>query len=372
MSFGLRILAAVTDAYGGRGGIAQYNRHLFNAICKDTRVERLVVLPRLVPNAPEDLPPNLQYIVAAAGSWMKYALQIFRQVLRAGSFDIVVCSHLNLLPLAALAACRFRAKLVLIIYGVEAWKPPERRINSWLLRYVDEICSISEFTRDRMQSWYTRLPPTFLLPNAFDPAIFSPGPRPDYLISRYKLDGKRVLLILGRMSPEERLKGFDEMLAAAPELFRIIPDLALVLAGDGADRPRLEQLARNLGIADRVVFTGYIPEPEKPDLYRLADVFILPSRQEGFGFVLIEAMACGIPSIGSSADGSREAMLNGRLGPVIDPCRPQQIVDAVRDSIRQPRRVPAELAYFSLEQFERRVSDALTRLSVRTQAATPA
>jgi phosphatidyl-myo-inositol dimannoside synthase len=88
--------------------------------------------------------------------------------------------------------------------------------------------------------------------------------------------------------------------------------------------------------------------------------------------VLIEAMACGIPSIGSSADGSREAMLNGRLGPVIDPCRPQQIVDAVRDSIRQPRRVPAELAYFSLEQFERRVSDALTRLSVRTQAATPA
>ena len=366
MSSGLRILATVTDAFGGRGGIAQYNRHLLQALCKDSRVGSLVVLPRLVPDRPTSIPENLEYVNDAAGGWARYAYQLVRRLVQRDSFDIVICSHLNLLPLAALTAARFRSKLILVIYGIEAWSPQRQRITGWLLRYVDAICSISETTRGRMQAWYARmLPPTFLLPNAFDPGAFAPGPKPNYLIARYGLQQRRNLLILGRMSPSERLKGFDEILEATPDLIRNLPDLAIVLAGDGADRPRLEQKAKDLGIADRIVFTGHVPENEKADLYRLADVFILPSRQEGFGFVLIEAMACGIPSIGSLADGSKEAMLNGKLGLVIDPTCRSEIVSAVCHAMKQPRCVPDALGYFTLDRFEQRVSEALTNFMVQ-------
>lgn len=370
MSSDLRILATVTDAFGGRGGIAQYNRHLLHALCRDARVGTIVVLPRLVPDATGPVPGKIEFTTSSAGGWLRYAVALLRRLIGRESFDMVICGHINLLPLAALAALRYRAPLVLVVYGVEVWQRPRRRINNWLLRSVDAICSISATTRDRMQSWYPRmLPPTVLLPNAFDPQVFQPGPKPEFLVRRYGLAQRPTLLIFGRMSPTERLKGFDETLEATSDLLLRIPDLMVILAGDGLDRPRLEQKAASLGIEKHVIFTGLVPEHEKADLYRLADVFILPSQQEGFGFVLIEAMACGIPSIGSRADGSREAVRDGQLGSLVDPTSRADIVRVVCDAMTQPRRIPDGLNYFSLDRFEQRVSEALSLLVRRRSPA---
>jgi phosphatidylinositol alpha-1,6-mannosyltransferase len=364
MSCGLRILALVPDAFGGRGGIAQYNRHLLHALCADPAVDSVVALPRLLPDPAGPLPPKLQFVTAAAGGWARYAGALASRLLRRGGFDVVVCGHLNLLPLAALAALRYRARLLLVVYGVEAWERPPRRIGGWLLGCVDRVCSISAVTLDRMRAWYPRkLAPASIVPNAFDPAHFTPGPKPAALVDRYALHQRRVLLIFGRMSPTERLKGFDEVLEATPALLARLPDLAVVLAGDGGDRARLEQKARALGISQRVVFTGFVAEAEKADLYRLADAFILPSRQEGFGFVLIEAMACGTPSIGSIADGSREAVLDGEIGLLVDPASSEDIVRAVCEAMTRPRGVPGRLGHFSLAQFESRVSQMLADIA---------
>ena len=79
------------------------------------------------------------------------------------------------------------------------------------------------------------------------------------------------------------------------------------------------------GLSDRVVFAGFIPEAEKADHYRLADAYVMPGRGEGFGFVFLEAMACGIPVVGSRLDGSREALRQGDLGILVDPDRPDDI-----------------------------------------------
>jgi thiamine transport system substrate-binding protein len=285
MSAGVRILVTATDAFGGRGGIAQYNRHLLQALNDDARVGAIVLLQRASADAVERLPPKVHLITAAAGTVARYALEVARALARRDAFDLVVCGHVNLLPFAALAAARFGAPLVLMAYGVEVWRAPARRLSRLLSRRVDGVVSISVTTRDRMLAW---LAPsgrrTFVVPNAFDPAVFAPGPRPAYLVERYRLGGRRTLLILGRMAADEREKGFDEVLEATPLLLERLPDLAVILAGDGDDRPRLERKARDLGVSARIVFTGYVSEAEKADLYRLADVFILPSRQEGFGF----------------------------------------------------------------------------------------
>ena len=96
-----------------------------------------------------------------------------------------------------------------------------------------------------------------------------------------------------------------------PALAADVPDVAYLIAGDGDDRARLEKKAAALGVADRVVFAGYVPEEEKADHYRLADAFVMPGRGEGFGIVYLEALACGVPVVASSLDASREAVRDG-------------------------------------------------------------
>jgi glycosyltransferase involved in cell wall biosynthesis len=133
------------------------------------------------------------------------------------------------------------------------------------------------------------------------------------------------------------------------------PDLAYLVCGDGSDRARLEAKAKQLGIADSVIFTGYVPEEEKVDHYRLADCFLLAGWGEGFGIVLIEAMACGVPAIASNLDASSEAVGDGTLGLVVDPRNREQLFAAVQQALARPKQVPPGLDTFSAQAFEQRI-----------------
>jgi glycosyltransferase involved in cell wall biosynthesis len=83
--------------------------------------------------------------------------------------------------------------------------------------------------------------------------------------------------------------------------------------GRGDDQPRLEKLAADLGVGNRVIFAGFVPTEQLAAHYRLADVYVMPS-QEGFGIVYLEAMACGIPVISGDNDGSADPLDDGKLG----------------------------------------------------------
>ena len=138
------------------------------------------------------------------------------------------------------------------------------------------------------------------------------------------------------------------------------------MAGEGPDRNRLHQKARSLGVGDKVIFTGWIPESEKADHFRLADLYVMPSHGEGFGFVLLEAMACGIPVVASRTDGGREALRNGMLGDLVDPKNREQLVEAVLRGLEKPTgAIPAGLEYFSSDQFEKRVHAMFGQLPFR-------
>jgi glycosyltransferase involved in cell wall biosynthesis len=107
-------------------------------------------------------------------------------------------------------------------------------------------------------------------------------------------------------------------------------------------------------LADRVIFTGFVPEEEKTDCYALADAYVMPSHGEGFGIVLLEAMACGVPTVASKLDGGREALIDGRLGALVDPRNREEIRVATLAALRHPRMRPPGLEYFSYENFTRR------------------
>jgi glycosyltransferase involved in cell wall biosynthesis len=262
----------------------------------------------------------------------------------------VICGHVNLLPIAF-------GHPLLVVHGIEAWK--RRRLA---LSRCRGIVSVSALTRDRLVGWSNYEGPTFVLPNAVHLEQYGVRAKREDLVARYKLEGKRVLLTVGRLDAAERSKGFDEVI----DVLRDLPeDVVYVIAGGGNDATRLQLRARDLGVASRVVFTGLFAEEEKRDLYNLADVYVMPSRGEGFGFVFLEAMACGVPVVGSKLDGGREALLDGKLGALVDPTNPAEIRAAILETLgRGERRVPEGIDYFSFENFEKR-SRAIVAAAIR-------
>jgi phosphatidyl-myo-inositol dimannoside synthase len=356
----LRILLLATDVYGGHGGIALYNRDLAEALSLWPHCEEVVVVPRLMPNAPEPRPPRVTFIERAARGKTAYAKEVGAIIRRRRAFDVVICGHINLMPLARLIAKR----PALMIYGIEAWKPAARLSRS-AIDDLGAVVSISDITLRRFLDWSHAVCPAHLLPNAIRTGDYGIRPRNAELARRFGVDGKRVLLTFGRIVAAERYKGFDEVIDVLPDL---PPDVVYLIAGSGGDAERLKAKARACGVGDRVVFTGYVPEAEKADIYGLADVYVMPSRGEGFGFVLLEAMASGVPVIASRHDGGYEAVRHGELGLVVDPSSHAEIRAAIVELLARnaPRAIPPGLDYFSFAHFVERAHAILETLSLST------
>ncbi|HXG57540.1 MAG TPA: glycosyltransferase family 4 protein [Thermoanaerobaculia bacterium] len=344
----MRVLLLCTDSYGGHGGIALYNRDLAEALASRPDCEEVTVIPRVVRTEPEAVPAKVRFMARAARGPLSYLRALFEA--RRRRPDLVICGHINLLPVAFLVS----KDPLLLLYGIEAWKRPGSAISGRLLHRCRGIVAISRITRDRFLAWSGYAGRMFLLPNAIHPERYGIRPPRQELVARYGLKGKRVILTVGRLAHEERYKGFDEVLEVLPALPE---DVVYVIAGGGSDQPRLEAKAAALGVRERVVFTGYFPEEEKADLYSLADVFVMPSRGEGFGFVFLEALASGLPVIGSRIDGGRDALLDGELGLLVDPANSAEIEAAIRELLaRRERHVPPRLEHFSFEHFTARLA----------------
>src|SRR6185436_2494886 len=169
-----------------------------------------------------------------------------------------------------------------------AWHPARSPLANMLAKKVLWVVSISTTTARKFHAWARPVAQHLrVLPNAIHAEWYGPGEKNPALLRRYALEGKTVLMTLGRLVSAERYKGFDEVLDLMPELVKAVPGIVYLVVGDGSDRSRLEEKARNLGLADRVVFAGQIAEAEKADHYRLADAYVMASRGEGFGFVLL-------------------------------------------------------------------------------------
>ena len=351
----MKLLAFVTDAFGGRGGIAKFNRDLLTALCALPDCEAVIALPRVVREDIGQLPPRLDFRAASAGSKMRFGRHSAAALLERG-LDGVVCGHLNLLPVAMLAARLHRVPLVLIVHGVEAWQPPTRWIARRLVRQVDAVVAVSEFTKARFIAWSGLAPhQVSVIPNCVDLDGYFPGAKRIDLLTRHGLKGRTVMLTVGRLSATERYKGIDEVMNVMPRLIERIPSLAYLVIGEGDDLPRLRARATLLGLGDRVVFGGHVAEREKPDYYRLADVFVMAGRGEGFGIVYLEALACGVPVVASSADASREAVRDGLLGQVVNPDDPGDLIEGILQALDgPPAGLRENLAYFSVERFQKR------------------
>jgi glycosyltransferase involved in cell wall biosynthesis len=142
-----------------------------------------------------------------------------------------------------------------------------------------------------------------------------------------------IALSVGRHVPE---KGYRHLIDAAALLEKTKPGVHWVLVGDGELRGELEGQARRLDLASRVHFTG--SRNDVADLLALADVFVLPSESEGFGRVLVEAMAMARAIVATNVGGIPDIVLDGETGVLVEPADPLALADAVGRLLDDPAR----------------------------------
>jgi phosphatidylinositol alpha-1,6-mannosyltransferase len=323
----LRILALVTDAFGGVGGIAQYNCDFLSALARCDRVCEVVVLPRICTRFVGTLPTAVQQLRPVEGR-LAYSLAALWTAITHQPIDLVFCGHLFMAPLAAVIAKILNFPLWVQVHGIEAWREPST-LQRRSVESATIVSSVSRYTRHRLLKAIGIDPARVkVLPNTVDPQ-FHPGPKPGYLMDRHAAGGKNVLMTVSRLSTLERYKGHDRVIRSLPRVLSQHPDIIYLIVGDGDDRPRLESLAVECGVAKSVQFTGFVPAEELPDYFRLADVFVMPSAAEGFGIVFLQAMATGVRVIAGNRDGSQDALCDGALGALVDPENCEELASAI-------------------------------------------
>ncbi len=164
------------------------------------------------------------------------------------------------------------------------------------------FAAVSESSRQELIDAGIRAP-VHLLPNGVN-------------VSEYRLrpELKSSTPLIGYLGRLKKYKSVDHLLRALPIVIRAVPDTRLLIIGDGDDRHRLEKLAGQLGIADKVEFAGQVDHETKIDLLNRVWCVVNPSPKEGWGLTVIEANACGAPVIAANSPGLRDSVVDGKTG----------------------------------------------------------
>ncbi|ERH12984.1 MAG: glycosyltransferase [halophilic archaeon J07HB67] len=164
-----------------------------------------------------------------------------------------------------------------------------RPVGGWALRRAERVVAVSGWERDRLATDF-----------GVDATVIPNGIRVERLrAATGRATDTPTLLTVGRLV---EYKGVDQVVRTLPEL----PDYRLRVAGDGPDRDRLERVANEEGVADRVTFLGYVPDDTLPTEYASADVFVTMSTVEAAGITVGEALAAGTPAVVRPAKGLRD------------------------------------------------------------------
>ncbi|HET7468173.1 MAG TPA: glycosyltransferase [Gemmatimonadales bacterium] len=194
-------------------------------------------------------------------------------------------------------------------------------------------------------------------------------------VAEYRGGAEPVVGAIGRLVPQ---KAMHVLIDATPALVAAHPNLRVLIVGDGPLRAELEARAARLGVAHAVRFAGY--QEDVVSAYAAMDVFVLPSRDEGFGLVFLEAMAIGVPVVGTRVIGSEDAVDDGVTGLLVPYADPSALTGAVRGILESPdlarrlRDTASERVrrVYSREQFAARVEELYRELLATRAAAAPA
>lgn len=358
----MRILALVTDAFGGYGGIAQYNRDLLGALNLSDCVEEIVVIPRLAQRQVGALPAKVRQLPPRA-SRIAYIAKSVAVAQTSGPFDVVFSGHLYHTPLAAFIGRAMKIPVWLQTHGIDAWDCPARLVREGTERSA-LITTVSRHTKQRLLAWANVDPERVrVLPNTFRP-IFSLGAADESFLQQYDLCGRKIILTVARLAKADSYKGHGKIIEALPSVLSKHPDAVYVVVGEGDARPGLEDEVKRRGVSAHVRFLGRLSDESVLKLYRSARVFAMPSSKEGFGIVFVEAAATGLPVVGGNRDGSRDALADGAIGTMIDPDDADALATSIAGALSRTTRIDVTAVQrFSFGKFSHHVDQLVRTLS---------
>jgi len=251
--------------------------------------------------------------------------------------NVVILTHINLAVVGLIIKkINPNCRVWLIAHGIEVWRPLSF-FQKAFLNLCDNIICVSSFTKQKMLSMHSlNADKCSVLNNAIDPFMHLPEKfvKPGHQLNKYNLTTDNpIIYTLTRLANSEQYKGHDQVIKVLSKIKSKFPGVKYILSGqyDYAEEIRIKELIASVGAQDDIILTGFIAEEELTDYFLLADVFVLPSKKEGFGIVFIEALACGLPVICGNADGSVDAIRNGELGQAIDTDNLDELEQAINN-----------------------------------------
>jgi phosphatidylinositol alpha-1,6-mannosyltransferase len=300
-----------------------------------------------------------------------------RRVLRERRVDVVYVAHWRASGVAVrLADPRGRrvTRWVQAVHGSEVLSPLRgrglrnallRRLFRWTTARADAFVALGVHQACLLERLGVDRRRVVVSPEGVDPARFQrvDGALLEQVRARHRLEGRRVLLTVGRLV--ER-KGHDMVIRVLPAIRRAVPDAVYLIVGTGPRERDLRELAASMGVAGSVLFCGAVSERELAAYYHACDVFVMPSREvdgdvEGFGITFMEAAACARPCVGGRTGGVAEAVADGETGLLVDPHAAGEIAAAAVRLLTDPelarrmgaagrRRVLAEFRYAQIAE----------------------
>jgi glycosyltransferase involved in cell wall biosynthesis len=227
------------------------------------------------------------------------------------------CGPSLIFHLRTLAA--HRAPTLMTLYALPEREPSKTGVVERLLAAADWVVAPSQAVIERTRDWFPQV-------ISKSSVIYNTLNLPELETRPLSFD-KPHLLCLGRIVPD---KGFDLVVDALASIVRVVPEIQLTIAGDGIDKPRLEQQARRLNVSDKIVFTGWVAPQEVLDLINTATIVIVPSRwYEPAPLVAIQAAHMGRPVLGTRTGGIPELVVDRVTGLVVDKEDSEAIARAV-------------------------------------------
>jgi len=359
-----KTLILFTDIFK-QGGIQKYNMHLCSALEKGFDDHKFIAISLTDSNNDVTKTWNnislecCGHITAAFFRRILFFVKAIVVFLRERPSSII-CSHINLSGIALFLSKVFGSSYSLFAYGIDVFDL-KSGIRYQALKGADAVIAISRYTKSRMVDNGIRKDKIRILANPVDTSLFFPKDINQALLNKLDLSGKRILLTVSRIDIHEQYKGHDIILDA---LQMLDDNFIWLVVGSGNRLPQLQARVKDLRLSARVRITGRVSDKELIDYYNLCDLFIMPSEKEGFGFVFLEALACGKPVIAGNRDGSREPLMDGKLGFLVNPDNADKIAGTIRSVFKdqEDRTNPKYLREmvkenFGLEVFNRKVKE---------------
>jgi glycosyltransferase involved in cell wall biosynthesis len=288
--------------------------------------EPVLLCTRFPGAAAEEMQDGIR--VRRFGNRLTYYLMlpfIVRQELREpGS---VIIENLNKLPFCS--SLYARVPTVVVAHHLFGWTAFQQvplpvaamvvgseRLIPWFYRR-QPIVAVSPSTRDDLTRRGVPAAHIVVIPNGLNHSRYVPGPQPATA---------PTVLVLGRI---EAYKRIDLVLRAMQRLLARVPAARLLVVGSGRGLEPLRQLAANLGLTDCVTFTGFVDEDTKVRCIQQAAVVVNTSEKEGWGLTILEANACGVPTVASDVPGLRDAVRSGETGLLVPPGDVEQLTTAL-------------------------------------------